>query len=83
MASMSRETWPVQWSSERGSSEPHSRGSLTAQGLSPSRSSDNDPGRWGATIAGLAESYLPPRLRPCRPIIVASKFVKDIVAGLR
>ena len=54
---------------------------LREQGLEPAAFSDNDPTRWGETVAGL------PVIRPAdidarRPLVIASKFVKDIVAGL-
>jgi FkbM family methyltransferase len=57
-------------------------GSLQALGLEPLAFSDNDAARWGESIGGL--TVLPPAsLDRDRPVIVASKFVKDSVAGLR
>jgi FkbM family methyltransferase len=54
---------------------------LRDQGLSPLAFSDNDRRRWGTAIEGLP--VIPPAELPSTaPIIVASKFVKDIVAGL-
>ena len=56
--------------------------SLREQGLQPAAFSDNDPRRWGATIEGL--QVVPPHdLESGQPIIIGSKFVKDIFAGLR
>lgn len=54
---------------------------LAREGLAPSAFTDNDRSRWGSTLDGLPV-IAPRELDDGRPVIVASKFVKDIAAGL-
>ena len=54
---------------------------LTELGLAPRAFSDNDARRWGDTLEGLP--VLPPAdITDGRSVVIASKYVKDIWAGL-
>lgn len=54
---------------------------LAMLGVKVAAFADNDAGRWGSRIAGVP-IVSPAEILPDQPIVVASKFVKDIVAGL-
>lgn len=56
-------------------------GRLGVMGVAVAGFSDNDPRRWGSRYEGLP-LLAPADIQASQPIIVASKFVKDIVAGL-
>lgn len=51
-------------------------------GLAPRAISDNNPERWGGVHAGLP-IIAPDAIVPDTPVIVASKYVKDIFRGLQ
>lgn len=54
---------------------------MTKLGIKVAAFADNDSGRWGSQIAGVP-IVSPAEIQPHQPIVVASKFVKEIVAGL-
>ena len=56
--------------------------SLAEKGLRPAGFSDNDAARWGGVFEGLPV-LAPGALGADRPVVIASKYVKEIYAGLR
>ncbi len=54
---------------------------LRARGVALAGFADNDPARWGGTHEGLPV-LVPRSLESGRPVLIASKYVKEIYAGL-